>query len=394
LAQHKASAEIFLREGAVPGKGTLIKQPELARTLTRIAEKGFDGFYEGKVASKLVEGVTKAGGIWSLQDLKDYRVVERKPLVGNYRGMKITTVGPPSSGGIALLTILNILSGYDLDTLASYKRKHLVIEAMRRAYRDRAIYLGDPAFVDIPVEKLIHPFYADGLRASINPDNATPSTSLPGIDTFEKQSLHTTHLSIVDDEGNRVSSTMTINLPFGSCLVIPGTGVLLNDEMDDFSSKPGTPNAYGLVGNEANAIAPGKRPLSSMTPVFLEKDGRIAILGTPGGSRIISMAMLAALEFFSGSTVESIVAHPRYHHQYLPDVVQYEPRALSEDESDNLQLMGHTLKRLTSPYGDEHASYGNMHAVILDKTSGTAEAASDPRGEGMAVALPDRVQAK
>lgn len=385
LNKYKESARIFLRDNKVPAEGEMIRQPELARTLRLLARNGASGFYAGEIAKRLVSSVQQHGGIWSLQDLKDYRVIERKPLKGEYRGMKITTVGPPSSGGIALLTILNILSGYELEKLAPVQRKHLVIESMRRAYRDRAIYLGDPAFVTVPVARLLHPFYADGLRASINPENATPSELLPGIKKVSDSSLHTTHFSVVDSDGNRVSSTMTINYPFGSGLTVPGTGVLLNDEMDDFSSKPGEPNAYGLVGNEANAIAPGKRPLSSMTPTFLEKDGRIAVLGTPGGSRIISMVMLAALQFFEGNSVQAVVSNPRYHHQYLPDAVQYEPAALTEDDADRLQLMGHSLKKLTSPYGDKRAVYGNMHAIVIDKRTGKYTAASDPRGEGMAM---------
>jgi len=368
------SKKIFLADGEVPAVGYVIKQPDLAVTLETLAKKGRDGFYKGSVARQLVRGVKSAGGIWSLDDLGNYKIIERTPIVGNYKGVKITSAPPPSSGGVALIEMFNILSAYDLNSYDRTIRKHLIVEAMRRAYRDRAIYLGDPDFVKIPVEKLTHQLYADGLRASIRSDKATKSKNLPGIEA-SKEGFHTTHFSILDKEGNRVSATVTVNYPFGSGFVPQGTGVLLNDEMDDFSTKPGVPNAYGLVGAEANAIAPNKRPLSSMTPTFLETEDGVAILGTPGGSRIITMVMLGAMDFITGNTPDSWVSLPRYHHQYLPDKIQYEEDALSKNEKAKLESMGHELEQT-------RWKYGNMQAILWDKRTNIVSAASDPRGVG------------
>ena len=270
-------------KGEVPAVGTIIKQPELAQTLTALAEQGPDGFYKGAVAKRMVEGVRKLGGIWSLEDFADYRVVERKPLYGEYRGARIVSAPPPSSGGVAIIDALNILSGFDLSAVDSATRKHLVVEAMRRAHRDRAEFLGDPDFVKVPTERLTHPYYADGQRASIRMDRATPSDMLPSIEA-PSQGPQTSHFSIIDTEGNRVAGTQSINFFFGSGLMVPGTGVMLNNEMDDFAAKPGVPNGFRLVGADANAIAPGKRPLSSMTPTFVEKPDGLMIVGSPGGS--------------------------------------------------------------------------------------------------------------
>lgn len=367
---------LFLKDGDVPPNGHIIKQPDLGKTLEVLAKQGRDGFYKGTIARQLVRGVTSAGGIWTLEDLDNYKIVERKPIVGNYRGVKITSAAPPSSGGIALMQMLNILSNYPINEMNSGNRKHLIVEAMRRAYRDRAIYLGDPDFVKVPAEKLLSQEYAAGLRASIRLDKATASASLPGIESKE-ESFHTTHFSVLDSEGNRVSATVTINYPFGSGFVAPGTGVLLNDEMDDFSAKPGVPNAYGLVGAEANAIAANKRPLSSMTPTFLESDNALAILGTPGGSRIITMVLLGSLDFMAGNTPDSWVALPRFHHQYLPDKIQFEKDALSESDQKILSDMGHKLKKLSG-------TYGNMQGIMWNKKTNIVSAASDPRGVGEA----------
>ncbi|MFP5504957.1 MAG: gamma-glutamyltransferase [Gammaproteobacteria bacterium] len=370
------AARIFLLDGAVPPVGHRIRQPELAATLEAMARDGHDGFYAGEVAERLVDGVRAAGGIWTREDLAAYRVVEREPIRGAYRGIRVTTAAPPSSGGVVLVSALNILAGYDLAALDEATRIHVVVEALRRAYRDRAEYLGDPDFVSMPLARLTHPFYAEGLRASIRLDRATPSADLPGTQP-SMDGPHTTHFSILDAEGNRVSATLSINYPFGAALVVPGTGVLLNDEMDDFSAKPGVPNAYGLVGAEANAIAPGKRMLSSMTPTFLETNDRVAILGTPGGSRIISMVLLGALEFAEHKPPSAWVARPRFHHQYLPDVIQFEPDAIDALLQEDLAALGHALSEQSQPYG-------NMQAVQWHKVDGQVEAASDPRGVGAA----------
>lgn len=370
------AARLFLHENDVPPAGHILKQPELADTLAAIARRGAAGFYDGPVAARLIDGVRAAGGIWTREDLARYRVIERKPIHSHYRGLHITTASPPSSGGVALTTLFNILAGYDLARLDATTRSHLVIEAMRRAYRDRALYSGDPDHVSVPVQRLTHPLYADGLRASIHPGKATPSDLLPGTATLET-GADTTHFSVLDHAGNRVAATLSLNLPFGSGFVAPGTGVLLNDEMDDFSTKPGAPNAYGLVGGEANAIAPGKRPLSSMTPTFLETERSVAILGTPGGSRIISMVLLATLDAADGAEPASWVGLKRFHHQFLPDIVQHEPGTFDAGQSAALEKMGHTLKVVNTPYG-------NMQAVLWDRKNGKVLAASDPRGEGKA----------
>jgi len=375
LRRWPAARQQFLADGEIPALGHIIRQPDLAETLSILAERGRDGFYRGAVAGKLVKATRAAGGIWSLEDLARYQVIERQPLRGEYRGMRITSVPPPSSGGIVLLSMLNILGQFDLDALTPVQQKHLLIEAMRRAYRDRALYLGDPGFVSMPVERLIHPFYGAGLARDIQLDRATPS--LPSFEPRASEGNDTTHFSIIDSEGNRVAATLSVNYPFGSCFVASGTGVLLNDEMDDFSSRPGVPNVYGLVGGEANAIAPGKRMLSSMTPTFVETEQGVAVLGTPGGSRIITMVLHGILQLAKGKGPDAWVSRPRIHHQYLPDQVQFEPDALSSEVQQALAAMGHTLKPL-------QRTYGNMQAVFWNKQTNQLSAASDPRGIGSA----------
>ena len=375
LLRSADAARVFLTaDGAVPDVGAVIKQPDLAATLEAIAAEGAKGFYAGRVAKDLVDGVRAGGGIWTLADLASYRVIERKPLVGSYRGARIVSASPPSSGGVAVLDALNILAGFDLHAVDSGVRKHLVIEAMRRAYRDRALYLGDPDFVKVPLPLLIDANYAAGQRSSIRTDKAMPSDLLPGIEA-ENVGMHTTHFSVLDAAGNRVAGTISINLFFGSGFMAPKTGVLLNDTMDDFSIKPGTPNAFGLVGNAANAIAPNKRALSSMAPTFVETPKGLMIIGSPGGSYIISMVLLGTLDYLDGLNAADIVKDPRYHHQYLPDVVEYEPGALSESEIAQLRAEGHQLK-------EGSRRWGNMQVITWDYATGKVEAASDPRGEG------------
>ena len=376
LRKSAAANEVFLKAGEVPPLDSRILQPQLAATLTAIARYGLEGFYSGQVAADLIRDVRAAGGIWTLEDLKQYQVVEREPIRGDYNGMQIVTAAPPSSGGIVLMTMLNILSGYDLSAMGSVQRTHLIVEAMRRAYRDRATYLGDPDFVQIPVEHLIHPFYAAGLARNIYMGRASESLPKTRQATTE-EGQDTTHFSIIDREGNRVAATLSINYPFGSGFMSASTGVLLNDEMDDFSARPGVPNVYGLVGGAANAIAPGKRMLSSMTPTFVETNDGVAILGTPGGSRIITMVLLGILELEQGAPVASWVSRPRFHHQFLPDHIRFEPGALTGKESEQLAKMGHTMKPL-------QRSYGNMQAVFWNRNSGEIQAASDPRAAGSA----------
>jgi len=331
-----------------------------------------------EMADKLIEGVKKAGGIWTHKDLMEYQVVPRKPVISRYKDMKITSASLPSSGGIVMAEVFNMLSSMSLEKKSQTERLHLITEAMRRAYRDRAEYLGDSDYVKVPVKKLISKAYAKQLAASIDPEEATESALLKPV-AFESGGNNTTHFSVVDRRGNRVSATLSVNYPFGSGYIVPGTGILLNDEMDDFSAKPGVPNAYGLVGAEANAIAPGKRMLSSMSPTFLETKDRIAVVGTPGGSRIISMVILAALEFYKGADAKSMVNLPRVHHQYLPDKIFYEKAALTEKNIEELELMGHQLS--------ESSDWGNMHVVIWNKKKKIIDTASDRRGIGKAVVI-------
>jgi gamma-glutamyltranspeptidase/glutathione hydrolase len=375
LKRSPDAAKAFLTaDGGVPDIGAIIKQPDLANTLQAIAEQGAKGFYSGRVAADLVAGVRADGGIWTLQDLAAYQVVERKPLIGNYHGARIVSAAPPSSGGIAVIDALNILSGFELHQVDSATRKHLVIEAMRRAYRDRAIYLGDPDFVKMPLAQLASLDYAAGQRSSIRADKAMPSNMLPGIES-EPAGMNTTHFSVLDADGNRVAATITVNLFFGTGYMPPKTGVLLNNEMDDFSTKPGRPNEFGLVGATANAIAPNKRSLSSMSPTFVETPKGLMIIGSPGGSFIISMVLLGTLNYLDGMNAADIVKYPHYHHQYLPDEVDYEQGAFSDAEITELKAKGHTLKM-------PGWQWGNMQVITWDFASGKVEAASDPRGEG------------
>jgi gamma-glutamyltranspeptidase/glutathione hydrolase len=376
LARSPDAAKAFLTaDQQVPPLGFIIKQPELARTLEAMAAQGAKGFYEGHVAGQLVAGVRAGGGIWTLQDLKNYHVVERKPLYAQYRGARVVSASPPSSGGIAVIDSLNILAGYDLDKYDSATRKHLIIESMQRAYRDRAIYLGDPDFVKMPLAQLASPDYAAGQRSSIRLDRAMPSDMLPGIEA-DNGGTQTTHFSVLDANGNLVAATISVNLFFGNGYVPAGTGVLLNNTMDDFSVKPGTPNVFGLIGARANAIAANKRSLSSMSPSFVETPKGLMIIGSPGGSYIISMVLLGTLNYMSGMSAADIVKYPHYHHQYIPDAVEYEPGALSDDEIKTLQGMGHKLKL-------GNRQWGNMQVITWDYATGKVEAASDPRGEGV-----------
>jgi gamma-glutamyltranspeptidase/glutathione hydrolase len=366
--------EVFYPQGVVPPEGTLIRQPDLAASLRRLAAEGASGFYAGETAQRLVDGVRDAGGIWTLEDLARYRVVEREPVTGEYHGVRIVSAPPPSSGGIAIINMLNMLSGFDLAQLSDADRKHVTIEAMRRAYRDRAQYLGDPRFVDVPVERLLHPFYASGQRASIRMDRATASATLPGVWPTVTERPQTTHFSVLDAQGNRVAATLTINGWYGSAFMPPGTGMILNNEMDDFAIAPGVPNGFQLIGSAANAVAPGKRPLSSMAPTFLESERGVAILGTPGGSRIITMVLLSSLAWMEGATADEMVSRKRFHHQYFPDRVTAETGALSEAEQTELAARGHELQ--VSPRG-----FGNMNVVTWDYATGEVAAATDPRGE-------------
>ncbi len=366
------TAATFLEDGAVPEPGFILRQPELAKTMQAIAAHGRDGFYRGDVALRMAAAVQAGGGIWEKEDLERYEVVERVPQRFTYRGVRITCAPLPSAGGLTLVQSLQILERFPLSSLDPVERIHLVVEALRRGYQDRARYLGDPDFVQVP-DWLGTRAYADRRAATIDPERATPSERLARMSEGE----NTTHFSVVDREGNRVAATLSINLPFGAGVMAGDTGVLLNDEMDDFAIAPGTTNAYQLVGGSANQIEGNKRPLSSMTPTFVEDERGLLVFGTPGGSRIISMVLLGILNYVDGGRpdIEHLVSAPRYHHQFLPDNIEYEPGAFPSTWVEALKAMGHTLR-------EGRRSWGNMQAVYVDRASGEANSYNDPRGKG------------
>jgi gamma-glutamyltranspeptidase / glutathione hydrolase len=377
LARWPSSKPIFSRpDGTSLRDGDKLVQIDLAHTLTVIAQQGTRGFYEGPVAEKLVKGINEAGGIFTLDDLETYQPVIREPVRGNYRGYDIISMPLPSSGGTVLLETLNILEGFPLAEMqqGSAPSLHLLIEAMKRAYADRARYLGDPAFVNAPIATLISKDYAAKQRASIDPKRATPwSDALTPKPPREGQ--NTTHYSVVDSAGNAVSNTYTLNFSYGMGLVPEGTGVLLNNELDDFTASPGASNAYGLVGYEANLPGPGKRPLSSMTPTIVLKDGKpVLVTGSPGGSRIISTTLQVIVNTLDYKMdVMSAVSAPRLHHQWLPDEVRIE-NGWSDTALDGLRAMGH---KIVKPMGQTSA---NSIMVTADGLLG----APDPRTRGAA----------
>ena len=379
LAMRQAvfNAEARRRFAAAPLQAKQkIKQQDLAATLRRIASLGAVDFYQGETAKRMVAAVRAAGGIWQLDDLKQYKVLIRKPQLTKYKDLTLVLPVLPTSGGLVMSQILAMLEAETLPLKYDAESIHLLVEAMRRAYRDRAVYMGDPAFTQVPVEKLLSADYAKAKFADFNPEQASLSSDLEYA--AEVKGEDTTHFSILDQQGNYVAATLSINYPFGSGFVAQGTGILLNDEMDDFALAPKQANVWGLVGGVANEIQPGKRMLSSMTPLFIRDQERLLILGTPGGSRIISMLTLAALRFSQGLSVDEIVAGRRFHHQYLPDEIQFELDALSAEEQNKLTAKGHKLKQL-------NRSYGDMHAIEWQLSSGKIKAAADPRGYGSAL---------
>ena len=370
LQRWPASATKFLPNGKVPAVGEIWRDPDQAHTLQLLGQYGNAGFYSGETAKKIVDAVHAAGGNWTLKDLSSYSVKERLPITLDYRGYKIITAPPPSSGGVAIAEILNILSGFDLTKLDQVHRVHLVVESMRRAFRDHNDYLGDPDFVKMPLNMLLSPYYADGLRQTILPDKATPSSML-APSSSEDPGMHTTHFSIIDADGNMVAITATVNYVLGSTFVADGTGVLLNDEMDDFALVPNKPNVYGLLGSKANAPEPGKRMLSSMSPSIVIGPDRTAVIGSPGGSTIITQVLEGILAFIDGGDAHDVAAHKRFHHQYMPDVVMVEPGTFDASTSDALTKMGYTLK--------QREPWGFMNVVIWDRRTNKVDAASDPR---------------
>ena len=381
MERFPATRAIYLRNGRPIAVGDRFVQPELAQTLMRLAKEGHAGFYQGETAKRLLAAVQQSGVPWSADELAAYRVTYRKPVVVHYHDWKIVAPPPPSSGGIALAEMLQIVAGWDLRQLDPVHRTHVIVEAMRRAFRDRTFYLGDPRFVAVPQRLLTSKAYAVGLRAGIHPDKATPSTLLSGQPT-PLEDDETTHFSIIDQQGNSVSATQSVNLLYGSGMVVPGTGVLLNDEMDDFALKPGSPNASGVMGYAANAPQPGKRMLSSMTPVLMESPDRLIALGTPGSSRIITMVLLAILGYDAGLRAQQVCALPRYHHQWMPDVIQVESTTLPPDVAKGLENMGHTIEvagnTAVGGRGSSHV-WGNMQTVAWNRRTQTLDVGSDPR---------------
>ena len=342
LAHWPAAAKIFLKaDGSGLAAGDRLVQSDLANTLDSIAHDGPDAFYEGPIAWKIAAAVQSAGGVMTVDDLKDYRAVERAPVRGSYRGYDIVSMPPPSSGGVELIEMLNILEGYDLAHDDATQTLYLMIEAMKRAYADRALFLGDPDKVKNPVAQLISKDYAARWRATIDPQRATPASEIHAGAAADSEGHNTTHFSIVDRFGNAVSNTYTLNFSYGVGLVADGTGILLNNELDDFAAKPEAPNAYGLIGFEANEPGPGKRPLSSMTPTIVLKDGKpFLITGSPGGSRIITTVLQVIVNVIDrGMGIAEAVAAPRVHNQWTPDQVYAEP-ALSPDILAALETRG------------------------------------------------------
>lgn len=357
LARWPSSAKIFSRPDGTPiSEGDRLVQGDLAETLSAVAAQGPRGFYEGPVAEKLAKAVADAGGIMTAADLKSYQAVIRAPVRGTYRGYDIVSMPLPSSGGVVLVETLNILEGFQLADLkqGSPASLHLLIEAMKRAYADRARYLGDPAFVNAPIETLTAKDYAAKLRAVISADRATPSKELASAVPSRREGSNTTHFSVVDGRGNAVSNTYTLNFSYGVGLVADGTGVLLNNELDDFTAAIGASNAYGLVGFEANLPGPGKRPLSSMSPTIVLRDGKpVLVTGSPGGSRIISTVLQVIVNVLDYKMdVAAAVATPRLHHQWLPDEVRVES-GFPNDVLGELKAMGHLV---VEPMGQTSAN--------------------------------------
>ncbi|MGO2257011.1 MAG: gamma-glutamyltransferase [Hafnia alvei] len=374
------AARIFLRPNGDPLQpGDRLIQTDLANTLESIAQNGPDAFYQGKIPQAVEAAAKKGGGILTAKDFADYRIAETAPITCSYRGYEFVSAPPPSSGGVTLCEILNVLEGYDLKASGfnSAQTIHTMTEAMRHAYMDRNTFLGDPAFVKNPTEKLLSKEYAAEIRKQIQPELATPSSRVqPGMEPHEKP--ETTHYSIVDHSGNAVSTTYTINGRFGSVVIAPGTGFFLNDEMDDFTVKVGEQNMYGLVQGATNAIAPGKRPLSSMTPTLVTKDGKVfMVVGSPGGSRIITITLQTVLNVIDhGMAPQEAVDAPRIHHQWLPDEVYFEQRGLSADTQKLLQERGYKLVEQT-PWGAAE--------LIMVGLPGAAGVSSESSGNDSAV---------
>jgi gamma-glutamyltranspeptidase/glutathione hydrolase len=379
--RHPASQTIFTNNGSPYRAGDLFVQADLAESLKRVSAQGRDGFYKGPTADLIVAEMQRNGGLISHEDLETYDVVWREPIRGDYRGYEIWSMPPPSSGGVVLMQILNMLESYDIGTLGwgSSQTVHLTVEALRRAYADRAEHLGDPDFYPVPIGKLISKDYALERFEGMDPQAASDSEEI-FAGNWVDESMDTTHFSVVDGQGNAVSVTTTLNGSYGNRIVVPGAGFLLNNEMDDFSAKPGSPNMYGLLGGEANKIEPGKRMLSSMTPTIVVKDGAtVLVTGSPGGSTIINTVLHIVMNVIDhGMGVEEAVASPRFYHQWKPDQIRFERDSISAETRSTLESMGHR------GFVEAGFGYGDANSIVVQ--DGQIEATSDPRSAGGAAA--------
>ena len=381
LERFPESRRIFLRDGNLYAAGERFVQPELAASLESVARGGGREFYEGSIARRTASEMAANGGLITLDDLKNYRAVVRQPVKGTYRGYELYSTPPPSSGGTALIEMLNILELYPLERYGqgSSRALHLLAETMKLAFADRAEYLGDADFVRVPVAGLTSKRYARGRFEMIDPSVASEASSLGHGNPLPFESEQTTHYSIVDKDGNAVANTYTLNGGYGSGVTVAGTGILMNNEMDDFSAKPGSPNGYGLVHGEANAIAPGKRPLSAMTPTIVLKDGRLfLVLGSPGGPTIINTVLQTILNVTDYKmTVQEAVDAPRIHHQWIPDKLMLERIGFAQDVYDGLKARGHTLA--------VRSMIGDCQAIMIEPQTGVRLGAADPRQDGLAL---------
>lgn len=371
----------FSKNGAAFDAGDVLKQSDLAATLQRISDQGRDGFYRGETAEKIIAEMERGGGIMTREDLQSYAAVTREPIIGEYRGHQIITMGPSTSGGVALVQLLNVLEGYEMKSFGHNSAESInrMVETMKHVYADRSVHLGDPDFISVPVSWLTSKEYAASIREKFIESRSTPSHEIhPGV-APKQEGRHTTHFTVVDKWGNAVAVTTTINSPFGSKCVVDGAGFFLNNEMDDFSLKPGVPNQYGLTGSEANAIAGTKRMLSSMTPTIVAKNGKLVMtVGTPGGSTIITTVMQVIVNVLDHSMpLNEAVRAGRIHHQWLPDELTYEKDALAPEVLRRLQVMGYTMKEI--------GTSGRVEAITFDAKTKILSGCSDPRGYGSAI---------
>ena len=388
LGESEATRAVYYRDDQPLRQDDLFIQKDLANTLRAIAKDGKDAFYTGQVAGAIVAEMQRIGGLLTQDDLDQYSVIDRAPVTGRFQDARVYSMPPPSSGGVLLVQMLNVLSGFPLQKLGFQTpgATHILTETLRLAFHDRARYLGDTDFVSVPVERLVSPAYAQDLRAKIDVSKATPSQGIPQTPAGRIESTSTTHLSVIDQEGNAVATTQTVNLYFGSGVMVPGTGIMLNDEMDDFNAQPDRPNAFGLVGHtDANAIAPRKTPLSSMSPTIVTRDGKVElVIGGPGGSRIISSVLQVMLNVlaYRMSLPEAMFA-TRIHHQWYPDRLNLEVQTGSAAHGlvEQLQALGHNVKVVEWGPG-KRSRFGNIQALHVDRESGLITGVSDPRGEG------------